>query len=852
MIRATLDRVLSIFRWRSDPAPTESRSLMRLPSDVSVPKANVNELRFHLGWTEENGQREPVYVMESDMATHGTVLGRTGRGKSKLLQLFVRELLANQRGFMVIDPKKRAVLDILADTANHMRKTRCDAILKRVVLIDITPESVPLLSAMHWQGAPLGNDVLARNARIAFQAKEADVLIEIIHQMAGEPQEGAPRIKRLLRDIFVALATLGLEFGDAFVLLDPFHSRHRDVWNVCKGSTLLPEEVLANLGMIHELKRPQDVLTQIEGPLNRLRSLLSPLVRACFTNRLKGLDFARMLRERQIVLVNSSESRFVSQFQAKTIAGFVIHRLIEEAANEDTLQQDRRPPFSLFVDEAAELMGPDIERNLRIGRSLKVPTFLFSQNLSAYKRDDKDFRETVLNEPGLTIAFQSKTTDELLSNVFLQGKRLDFTKATREVDRHDGYDFIALPTISRSITNSLTRSTGGAKSQTNEQTVTEGSGQSSEVGSGTSSEQRIEVGQSEESSNGRSSSSSRSQHWNESREHSTEQGKSQTKGTESSESYGTHEQTSETVGSNRTNQDISGVRESLGRNRTQAVEQVLRLSADGHSFERVSGVRESFDDGRGFERTSSFAMEETSQETTSKTLTDNFTKGKSESESYSSSSRNGVSNQTGTEKGHTQLLDHRRSVSDSLARSSAQSSQRSLRHSVRRDRQIGRTSGGSVSENWGSATGSAEGTTVGLSLSPLPRYRTEIEELPQLKTDIETQRQMFLTDLSTLPVAVCFLRNDANGRTIRVRIRDVDSPFKNRTQYYRTIEALKAKLRQLHGYLQEPDLSPEEEKARLDAFVAQCRQASNTQPSQAEDNHASSSDQKSADEEAFG
>ena len=169
--------------------------------------------------------KESVFLSEAELATHGTILGRTGRGKSKFAQLLVRDYITHQRGCTVIDPKERLVLDILADLAAHMRRVRSDAILKRVILIEITPGSVPLLSAMHWQGEPFGDDRFARNSRMAFLAKEADVLIEIIHQMAGEPQEGAPRIKRLLRDVFVALATVKLEFGDAFVLLDPFHVR---------------------------------------------------------------------------------------------------------------------------------------------------------------------------------------------------------------------------------------------------------------------------------------------------------------------------------------------------------------------------------------------------------------------------------------------------------------------------------------------------------------------------------------------------------------------------------------------------------------------------------------------------
>jgi len=818
MIKTTINRIASFFRPAviDDESPV---STLRHGGNGRALSRQDRELRIHIGWTQENSVKRPVYVTENDLATHGSIFGRTGRGKSKFLQLLAREYLTHQRGFAIVDPKRDLIGDLLADIAARTRRLRCDAILKRVLLIEITPDSVPLLSAMHWHGGPTVDDPLTRNARAAFLAKEADVLIEIIHQMAGEPQEGAPRIKRLLRDVFVALATVRLEFGDAFVLLDPFHSRHDRVWQACRQSGLLPHEVQSDLQMIHELNRAQDVLTQIEGPLNRLRSLLSPLVRACFTDRLNGIEFARVLRDRQILLIDASESRFVSRFQARTVAGFIIHRLIEEAANEDRRDRDKRPPYALMIDEAAELIGPDIERNLRIGRSYKVPTFLFTQNVSAYRREDQDYRETVLNEPGITVAFQSKTPDDLLTDVLLHGKKIDYTKATREVVLHDGYDFVALPSVSRSLTNSHTNSRGGATSTTTEQTVTEGTGETNESGSGTSTEQRIDVSESNEFSEGASFSNSRSRSRSRSRERSQELGLTRTRGRETSEARGRDNFSSETTGTNRTDSETSGSHDSLGGSHTRAEETILRVSADGKGFERVSSDRLSSDNGRMIEKGSSYSIEESSQETTATTIRRMQTDSHSDSESASQSDRHGTTTQTGSEDSRSTVLDQRVSNSLSTGRSAAQSRHRTLRHAVRRDRQIGRTSGGSESRNWGAAIGVSDGKTLGVSIAPIAKYRTKIEELPQLKTDIETQRHKLLTELSTLGVAECLFRNDADSRTIRVRIRDVVSPFDTPDDYYRAIEIVKFKLRALHGYFHEPDLSPQAEADRLDAFV---------------------------------
>lgn len=80
---------------------------------------------------------------------------------------------------------------------------------------------------------------------------------------------------------------------------------------------------------------------------------------------------------------------------------------------------------------------------------------------------------------------------------------------------------------------------------------------------------------------------------------------------------------------------------------------------------------------------------------------------------------------------------------------------------------------------------------------------------------------MLLTVLSTLGIAECLVRNDTTGKMMKVTIRNVESPFATSSQYYSAIEIVKTKLRALHGFMIEPDLSPSEEARRLSAFVEQ-------------------------------
>jgi len=81
-----------------------------------------------------------------------------------------------------------------------------------------------------------------QTAREAWAAKEAQVLIELIHRMMREPEEKRPRIKRLLRDVFYALGSTGMHFTEAIVLLDPLHRRHQEVLKACQSAGVLPAD----------------------------------------------------------------------------------------------------------------------------------------------------------------------------------------------------------------------------------------------------------------------------------------------------------------------------------------------------------------------------------------------------------------------------------------------------------------------------------------------------------------------------------------------------------------------------------------------------------------------------------
>ncbi len=802
------------------PALKQSRCLIVNHSGVS----DWRQRKHHIGFTEQDGAIEPVYIAAIALCTHISTIGRTGVGKTKFMILLALDYIRWGWGMLVCDPKGSAVDEILANVVAHVRKTRCDAMLRRIILIELTPDNVPSISALKWNGDAAEKILHTDNALRSFFSKRADVILNILFRVMGDKEEGSPRIKRLLRAVFQAVGIAGLDLVASLTLLDPFARHHKEVWEACKATGKLPDEVVSDLEMIHALKRPQDVFAQIEGPINRLRSLLSPLVKAAFSESVDAIDFGDAIRQRKVILVNARETAFLSRDQTLSLVSIVLHSVIEARFSESDAALAKQPPFPILVDEAADVFGPDCERVLRKGRSLRQPLGLFTQNFGAYRHENEDYTETVANECGITACFQSKTPTPEILNTLLHG-RIDFTKASRVVDRPDGFDFVALPSFSRSRGSSTALSSTTGVTASAMRTVTVAESDSQEIGNALGIENRHDRRESFDVS--RSASSEHSQR------------RSRGQSTESSREYSTSESTEQREGES-TGEDVtagtskgfrtSNSSQSGSAERRTSSDRVINESgyrrntdgtADGYAN---SSEQESRDHSLELSRSSSFEQGTSSETFESKTRRTQRSRETAHRQGHTTSTRKGRSRSESNESGIASRDETGFRLSQSSGNAEAISEEQSIRQGRGKSRAVAHQTGGSCSQSHGITIGANEGESEGYSISPLARHRTEIEILPQLDEGLDVQRERIAAELSTLGNAEMLFRDDTNCRTIRVTVREVRSPFATDDEYFAAIEQARVRLREIHAFMRTPELSPQADERRLQSQLAKLAQ----------------------------
>lgn len=422
--------------------------------------------KLPLSWAVgSNMMRQTPFVLnEHQLSRHMAVFGGSGSGKSKFLELLCRKMLDDYRGFCFIDPHGDTVEDLLAYAEKRRGDLRTDAVCKRIHYLEPTFETVFGFDPFEFRGGADIPEHLRDEAYHAWLHAKADRVATIVQRKQGQSDfQGMARLQRILRDVLIAVGTpitsdgKHLPLSDVLVLLDSHHPRHADVMKLVLD--LLPSEVRADFASLASYRSEEQRKKETESTINRLRSLLSPIVKAIFSSAAATINFAEIIKNRGIVLVNLRKTDFFSADQRNAIGGLLIHEIISTA--ETTARHDRTP-YYLIVDEARLFVGEDMMEALDQARKFKLSVILAGQYLGQFTTEEFDMTESILENCDTVVCFRQKHPKNLETwKQFFGYTNLDFTKLFQVMDRPDGYDVVTLNSTSRGTNQQSGSSVGG-------------------------------------------------------------------------------------------------------------------------------------------------------------------------------------------------------------------------------------------------------------------------------------------------------------------------------------------------------------------------------------------------------
>ncbi len=455
-----------------------------IPPDgaAGVPAPQDGDPRaFRLGRIRDSNR---FFELDDDrLSMHMTVLGRTGMGKSRLLEQLVLEHIERRRAAVVLDPDGDLVENVLGRVTRHVVETGSRAVLKRIDYLEPGPFLAfaydPFVFRLH---RPVHPELLA-SVREAWLHCKVDRVADILLRKQGQQSyDGMPRLQRVLRDVLYVVGTLvagrRLALADATLILDFGHPLNARLW--AQVEPHLPRDVASDFRVLREMRRIEDLRRETESTLNRLRSMFGPVVRSIFS-RTEGpsLSLYDAIQNGHVVLVNLRDSEYLSPDQASALGRMLIYDALTTAM---VTPREQRRPCTLIVDEAAEFVTPDIGRALRRMRKYQLGVVLSSQTIESFVKDDCDLRSIVLGQPDTVLTFNQRWPEDLaLLARILFTRRLDFTPLWQEVERDGGTEFVPLleygfskgtgHSWNDSATRSTSRTDSAARTDSQAQTI---------------------------------------------------------------------------------------------------------------------------------------------------------------------------------------------------------------------------------------------------------------------------------------------------------------------------------------------------------------------------------------------
>jgi hypothetical protein len=326
----------------------------------------------------------PFGIRQADRLYHMYVIGRTGTGKSTLLETLALQDIRSGRGLAVIDPHG----DLVERLAEAIPESRCD---------DLRYLNAPDASQ------PYGYNPV-RGVRIDRVPLAASGLLDAFKKLWSEAW--GVRMEHVLRNALYAL----IEYGTA-TLPDVLRLLINPVFRARVMQKVTNAQV--RLFWLQEFPKynpryRQEMIAPIQNKVGAL--LADPSLYRILSAPTLDLHFRQLMDQGKILLVNLAKGR-LGEDSANLLGAILVSTLGLAALSRSDTEPDKRPPFFVYVDEFQSFTTLAVANMISEVRKFGVGLVLAHQHL--YQLEE-EVRHAVLGNTGTIIAFRIGPEDALM------------------------------------------------------------------------------------------------------------------------------------------------------------------------------------------------------------------------------------------------------------------------------------------------------------------------------------------------------------------------------------------------------------------------------------------------------
>ncbi|MBU0577861.1 type IV secretory system conjugative DNA transfer family protein [Patescibacteria group bacterium] len=360
------------------------------PHDIPIPGSVPDDELTIIGKTNFRGHRELFGIKTVDRRRHVYIIGKTGMGKSVLLENMIYSDVCSGKGVAVVDPHG----DLADAVINFVPASRTND----VVILDASDVAHPFaFNMLEYTEDPNQRNLMASG------------LLGVFKKMYSE--SWGPRLEHILRNCLLALAEYPNTsmLGIMRILVDDKYRRQviDKVQNPMVKSFWVDE--FGNF----EVRQRTEAISPIQNKVGQFLS--SPMIRNIVGQVKSTVNIRFMMDTGKIIVVNLSKGK-IGEDNSSLLGSMLITKFQLDAMSRASIAEKDRKDFYLYVDEFQNFATDAFATILSEARKYKLNLTMANQYVAQMP---DEVRDAVFGNVGTSLCFQVGFDDaEYFSNQF--------------------------------------------------------------------------------------------------------------------------------------------------------------------------------------------------------------------------------------------------------------------------------------------------------------------------------------------------------------------------------------------------------------------------------------------------
>jgi hypothetical protein len=378
------DELATVFHFPNKTIETPHVQWLKAKT-AAVPSEVPTEEGTFIGYGYYRGVKRPVHIGLEDRRRHVYIIGKTGVGKSVLLQDMATQDIKTGRGVCVIDPHG----DLIDEIIKYIPPDRAED----VVYFDPSDTE-----------RPMGLNLLE-----AYTEEQkhfiTTAIINLMYKLYDPQRTGiiGPRFEHAVRN---AMLTVMYEPGATFI----------EVMRILQDSKYVAEilpkvqdpiirrywtDQIAQTSDFHK----SEVLDYIVSKFGRF--VTNKTMRNIIGQSKSAFDFRKCMDEGKILLINLSKGK-LGEENSNFLGLVLIPKILVAAMSRQEIPEPQRRDFFLYVDEFQNFATPDFATILSEARKYHLNLTVANQFIGQM---DEEVKNAVFGNVGSLITFRVGVTD---------------------------------------------------------------------------------------------------------------------------------------------------------------------------------------------------------------------------------------------------------------------------------------------------------------------------------------------------------------------------------------------------------------------------------------------------------